>query len=119
MQDIGNSQPTKTIDDVLDIVKQTLKKINQIDRQVRLLSKVFPTDLKTSSGNEKCNTNGWSQIHTATSQLYVTISFCNKSNQCCQTGTEDDSVNSMCYPIGKNPYDINALDIEEMPNQFK
>ena len=47
---LDNITLSNTIRNILGIVKETMKKINQIDRQVRHLSKVLPKDITPFSG---------------------------------------------------------------------
>ena len=43
---LENNTLSTAINSILGIVKETLKKVNQIDRQVRQLTKELPKDIK-------------------------------------------------------------------------
>ena len=68
-----------------------MKKVKEIDPQVRKLNKEIPKDQKPDSGVVTCTVDGWSQIPKPTSQSPETISCCSQSNQCCPTGIEYNS----------------------------
>ena len=80
---LENNTLSTAINSILGIVKETLKKVNQIDRQVRQLTKELPKDIKPGQGVKDCIEEGWAWIPKPTSQLSVTISCVSQSTQCC------------------------------------
>ena len=58
---------TNTIQTILGIVKETMKRVKQIERQVRDSSKEVTKHLTPSSGVVKCMADSWSWVPTPVS----------------------------------------------------
>ena len=74
---------TKSINTILDIVKDTMKKVKQIDQQVRKLSKETHKDITPATGVEFSNASSWSWAPTPISEVPISINCCSQSTQYC------------------------------------
>ena len=81
---------TNTIQTILGIVKETMKRVKQIERQVRDSSKEVTKHLTPSSGVVKCMADSWSWVPTSVSKFSETIDCCSQSSQSCPTEIEDN-----------------------------
>ena len=83
LEKTDNLTLTKTINTILGIVKETMKRVKQIDNQVRKLSKETYKDITPATGVEFSNANSWSWAPTPISKFSETTSCCNQSIQYC------------------------------------
>ena len=95
-----------------------MKRVKQIDNQVRKLSKETYKDITPATGVEFSNANSWPWAPTPISKFSETTSCCNQSIQYCQTEIDHYSEVLKQFPIF-HPHDITARDIEMMPNSIK
>ena len=80
-----NISLSKSISTIMSIVKETMKKIKQIDTQVRKLTKDIPKDITPVSGVEYCIAASYIWAPIPLSKFTMTISCCRKSTQYCLT----------------------------------
>ena len=67
---------TNTIQTILSIVKESLKKVKQIDRLVRDSPKELPKHVTPTSGVVKCIADSWLWVPKPVSKFPVTIDCC-------------------------------------------
>ena len=65
-----------------------MKKVKEIDRQVRKQTKEILKDQKPDTGVVFCIVDGWSWVPKPTSKSPMTISCVNESIHCCPTDME-------------------------------
>ena len=130
---LDNVTLSNTIYTILSIVKETMKKVKEIDKQVRKLSKEGIKDLtpatsvgvSTYSSVEYCIEDNGSQVPTPTSKSSMTISCSSQSTQCCPTDIghnlllSDMSVQTELFLKDYHQHNLNAFDIDSMPNNIK